>query len=144
MLTKREPPPHPAKDDPDTLDRALLSQVAAADRSSFDDLYRRYYQRVVSFALRSTSRPELAEEVAADTLFTVWKKAVAFRGGSKVSTWILGIAYLKSLKALSKTVRRENRTGGDIENAPEPSLPPQPACRHVQRPGERCFERAVG
>lgn len=124
MSMKRERTVQLPKDDPDSLDRTLLSQVAAADRSSFDDLYRRYYPRLVNFAMRSTSRPDLAEEVAADTLFTVWRKAGSFRGKSKVSTWIFGIAYRKSLKALTKTVKRENRSGGDVENAPETAEPP--------------------
>ena len=124
MLNIRERTLQLPKDDPDSLDRTLLSQVAAADRSSFDDLYRRYYPRLVNFAMRSTSRPDLAEEVAADTLFTVWRKAGSFQGKSKVSTWIFGIAYRKSLKALTKTVKRETRSGGDVEKAPETAEPP--------------------
>ena len=124
VLNEYEPLPGRLADDPDSLDRTLLSQVAAADRSSFDDLYRRYYPRLVTFAMRSTSRPDLAEEVAADTLFTVWRKAGSFRGGSKVSTWIFGIAYRKSLKALSRSLRRESRTGGDMEQVREPSQAP--------------------
>ena len=124
MLNQREQTPDLPTGDPDSLDRALLSQVAAADRTSFDDLYRRYYPRLVNFAMRSTSRADLAEEVAADTLFTVWQKAKSFRGGSKVSTWIFGIAYRKSLKALSKSLRRESRTGGDVEQTAEPAEAP--------------------
>jgi RNA polymerase sigma-70 factor (ECF subfamily) len=70
----------------DIEDRQLLQLIIGADRNSFDELYRKYYKRLVTFSMRTTYRPELAEEVAADTLFTVWQKAASFQGNSKVST----------------------------------------------------------
>jgi RNA polymerase sigma factor (sigma-70 family) len=74
--------------------------------------------------MRTTYRPELAEEVAADTLFTVWQKAASFQGNSKVSTWIFGIAYRKSLKALTRTVNHESRAAPDLENMADEAVPP--------------------
>jgi len=44
----------------------------------------------------------MVEEVLNDTMFVVWEKAGRFEGRSKVSTWIIGIAYLKGIKALDR------------------------------------------
>ena len=35
-----------------------------------------------------------------DTFWVVWRKAKEFRGDSRVSTWIMGIAYRRALKML--------------------------------------------
>ena len=51
---------------------------------------------------RLVFRQELVEELVNDTLHVVWEKAGDFQGRSKVSTWIIGIAYLKGIKALDR------------------------------------------
>jgi RNA polymerase sigma-70 factor (ECF subfamily) len=43
-----------------------------------------------------------AEELVNDVLLTVWKDAGRFRGESKVSTWIFGIAYRKALTHIKR------------------------------------------
>jgi len=50
--------------------------------------------------MRLTNRYEIAEEIINDTLWIVWRQAGSFRYESRVSTWILGIAYRRTLKAL--------------------------------------------
>jgi RNA polymerase sigma-70 factor (ECF subfamily) len=50
--------------------------------------------------MRLTTRYELAEEIINDTFWVVWQHAGDFRGASRVSTWILGIAYRRGLKTL--------------------------------------------
>lgn len=84
----------------DAVDARLLGQTAAGDADSFRTLFDRYYPLAYRFILRITRRPELAEEAASDALFGVWRGAGRFRGASKISTWILGIARHKALNAL--------------------------------------------
>jgi RNA polymerase sigma-70 factor (ECF subfamily) len=83
-------------------DGSLLTRVANGDVEAFEDLYARYARRLFGFALRITRRPELVEEVVNDTLLAVWRSAGSFDGRSKPSTWIFGIAYRKSLRALQR------------------------------------------
>ncbi|HEU4531342.1 MAG TPA: sigma-70 family RNA polymerase sigma factor [Steroidobacteraceae bacterium] len=94
----------------DEHEQELLRKVAAQDREAFQQLYHLYYRRLIRFLMRLTRRREVAEEIINDTLWVVWRKAGEFRGGSLVSTWILGIAYRRGLK----TLRRERVA----ENAP--------------------------
>ncbi|MEM1346108.1 MAG: sigma-70 family RNA polymerase sigma factor [Pseudomonadota bacterium] len=89
----------------DATDKALLAATAKGDLAAFERLHQRYYGRINAFALRLTRRPELAEEVAGDTLMAVWKSAESFRGEAKPSTWILGIAYRMALRACRKAKR---------------------------------------
>jgi RNA polymerase sigma-70 factor (ECF subfamily) len=83
-------------------DRELLGKVAAGDREALRHLYLIYHQRLASFLQRFTRRQDLVEEVINDTLYVVWCKAGEFRGDSRLSTWILGIAYRRALKTLRR------------------------------------------
>lgn len=91
-------------------DRALLDAVADGEVAAFEQLYRRYFRKVYGFSMRMLSSPDLAEEVAADTLMTVWRRAADFEGRSKPSTWIFGIAYRLGMAAVR---RREKETRAD-------------------------------
>src|ERR1043165_1430325 len=78
----------------------LLRAVVRHDRSAFRELYLIYHRRLARFLMRVTSQHDLIEEIINDTLWTVWQKASDFRGASRVSTWIVGIAYRRALKTL--------------------------------------------
>jgi RNA polymerase sigma-70 factor, ECF subfamily len=93
---------HQARDEGD---RRLLARVAAGDREAFRELYIIYHRRLARFLTRLTRQYEVAEEVINDTLWVVWRKAGDFRGDSRVSTWIMGIAYRRALKALHSRSR---------------------------------------
>jgi RNA polymerase sigma-70 factor, ECF subfamily len=86
-------------------DSELLTLIASGDRSAFDKLYIRYHLRLGRFLRRFTSKRELIDEIVNDTMFTVWCKAASFRGDSRASTWIFGIAYRRALRALRTAAR---------------------------------------
>lgn len=81
---------------------ALLQRIAAQHRGSFEQLFSCYHPRVFKFVFRLTRSYSAADELANDVLLTVWQSAGQFRAESKVSTWIFGIAYRKSLRYLRK------------------------------------------
>lgn len=101
---------------PDAVDLAALNAVVAGDRAAFNNLYRRYYPRLMDFLSRLVGRPDLAEEVVNDTMYTVWTAGSAFAGRSRVSTWIFGIAYRKALKRLA---RNRQSSFESLEDSPE-------------------------
>src|SRR5262249_16863104 len=86
----------------DDRERALLARVAERDRAAFEELYCGYHRRLTRFLGRLTQRHDLIEEIINDCLWIVWQKAGDFRGGSMVSTWIMGIAYRCTLKSLRR------------------------------------------
>ena len=84
----------------DAADRMLLQRMAAGDRLALTVLYGNYHGGLCRFLSRLTRRPDVIEEVINDCFWVVWQKADSFRGESRVSTWIMGIAYRCGLKAL--------------------------------------------
>lgn len=90
----------PASPSTDAVDLNLLRQVAEKDRAALAELYRDYHRRLCRFLSRLTRRNDLIEDVINDCFWIVWQKAAEFRGDSRVSTWIMGIAYRCTLKAL--------------------------------------------
>jgi RNA polymerase sigma-70 factor (ECF subfamily) len=86
----------------DEAERALLTRISNGDRDAFRDLYLRYHRRLARFLARLTRGREDAEEVINDTLWIVWQRAGDFRGASRVSTWIMGIAYRRALKLIRR------------------------------------------
>ncbi len=85
---------------PESQEAQLLQRVAAQDRRALEELYHAYHRRLSRFLLRLAPRYDFAEEVINDTFWVVWCKAGEFRGASRVSTWIMGIAYRRALRAL--------------------------------------------
>ena len=88
--------------DGDEVERALLHRVSRGDRDAFRDLYVRYHRRLARFLARLTHGREDAEEIINDTLWIVWQRAGEFRGASRLSTWIMGIAYRRALKNIRR------------------------------------------
>jgi RNA polymerase sigma-70 factor, ECF subfamily len=88
------------------LDRMLMERVAQGDQAAFRELHGRYHRRIARFVAAIALCNDLAEEISNETLWIVWRSAARFRGVSKVSTWILGIAHKLSLKMLRQLGRR--------------------------------------
>jgi len=84
----------------DDGDRHLLLRISCADREAFERLFLDHHKSLVRFLCRVIRRDEDLEEVINDTFMIVWRRAGDFRGASRVSTWIFGIAYRGALKAI--------------------------------------------
>lgn len=91
----------------DSQETQLLQRIAARDRRALEELYHAYHRRLSRFLLRLAPRYDFAEEVINDTFWVIWRKAGEFRGASRVSTWIMGIAYRRALRAL-RTARHDS------------------------------------
>lgn len=103
--------------DEDQCERDWLVAVARADRQAFEQLYRRYHDRLARFLSRYSARRDLVDEVVNQALWVVWRKAGEFRGDSKVGTWIIGIAYRCMLKALRDSGARHEHTDAEFDEA---------------------------
>ena len=84
------------------LESVWIGQIARGDRSAFERLYRAYQRPLFRYFLHFVHTIEAAEELTDDVLVEVWKHAAKFRGRSKPSVWIFGIAYHKAMDALRR------------------------------------------
>lgn len=89
---------------------ALLERVAARDETAFRRLYELSSRTVYAFVMHRLRDATAASEVVGETLWEVWRHPAAFRGDSKYSTWLLGIARHKLLDRLRarSTFEHEN------------------------------------
>lgn len=95
----------------DERDRELLLAVAARDQRALEQLYHLYRRPLRQFLARLQPTRDTVEEAINDAFFVVWRQASRFRGASRVSTWITGIAWRCALRAY----RRNN--GGGLRGA---------------------------
>ena len=118
---------------PPTQDDSLrIGQIAAGDREAFEKLYFAYQRRLFGFLYRALGESGAAEELVNDVMVEVWKSAARFRGDSKPSTWIFGIAH----HLLLNHVRRRKAASVDLEKAeqtPDRSESPEGAAINEHR-----------
>ncbi|MCP5366973.1 MAG: sigma-70 family RNA polymerase sigma factor [Hyphomicrobiales bacterium] len=71
----------------------LLAAARGGDGAAFGELARGLQTRVFRFVLRHVPRPAEAEDLTQDTFLEAFRRLHSFRGDSKFSTWVLGIAF---------------------------------------------------
>ena len=86
--------------------RAALARMARGDEGALEELYRCYAPAVLAFALARCPDRQLAEEAAADAWLGCWRSARAFRGDSRVLTWLLGITKRQVYVRTTRPSRR--------------------------------------
>lgn len=106
-------------------EQSLISRVVEGDREAFRELFAVYQLRLYSYLMKLLSDKAEAEDVLVDTMFTVWKDAKQFKGTSKLSTWIFGIAHNKALNAMRSRGRRAESQLESVDPAPDLAPSPQ-------------------
>ena len=111
----------PAETKPDhaALDASslILSVARNQDQEAFKRLFEHFAPRVKTFMVRSGATVGQAEELAQETLLTVWRKAKLFDAGRAGPTaWIFTIARNLRIDGLRRAGREKNA----ISNMDEP------------------------
>jgi RNA polymerase sigma-70 factor (ECF subfamily) len=107
---------------------ALLQAIAHhRDRAAFAALFRMFAPRIKAWMIRGGASDTAAEELAQETMLTVWQKAALFDPGrAGVSTWIFTIARNQRIDAL-----RRERHPGTLLPDPDDLAGPAPPDRMV-------------
>lgn len=91
-------------------DWALVARVGAGDQAALATLYRQHHDRLWRFVVRIAGDAATADEIVNEVMMVVWTKAGATVPQAKVTTWLLGIAYRRSLKAAERGRRHGAQT----------------------------------
>jgi len=83
-------------------DTQLIEEIKEGDQGSLELLYKKYFSRLSRFVIQITQDSQEALDVINEVFMTVWTDASKFRGDSSLSSWIMGIAYNKSLATIRK------------------------------------------
>ncbi len=89
-------------------DLELLKQISAGDEEAFRQLYDLTHRKVYFYLYRLVHGKQTAEDILIETYSEVWKCAHQFRGNSKVTTWIMGIARNLAMNELGKSKKHDN------------------------------------
>jgi RNA polymerase sigma-70 factor (ECF subfamily) len=73
-------------------EQALMRRLAHRDRQAMSELYGRFSRPIFAYLMRLMGDPAVAEELLQETMLIAWQKAGTFRGDSRPSTWLFGIA----------------------------------------------------
>lgn len=69
-------------------DAELVRRFKEGDRSAFQEIVRRYQDRVFTLCLRWMGDRQVAEEVAQDVFLALFRSLPGFRGDAMLSTWV--------------------------------------------------------
>jgi len=116
-------PVAPARSIPRTMADLLHRVAANRDTEAFRMLFQTYAPRVKAYMLRQGADPAAAEELAQETLLTVWRKAGLYSDDKgSATTWIFTIARNLRIDRLRKEVAWQPLPeDNDQEPSPDPA-----------------------
>src|ERR1035437_4842671 len=96
-------PPAPAP----VAEMDLVKRARRGDLAAYDDLVRRYQERIYATIYHMTSNHEDANDLAQEAFIKAFQALRSFKGGSSFYTWVYRIAVNKTINFLKQ---RKNRT----------------------------------
>jgi RNA polymerase sigma-70 factor (ECF subfamily) len=76
---------------PGPTDAELVERFRGGERAAFDEIVRRYRDRVYTLCRRWLDEQEGAEEVTQDVFLALFRSLAGFRGDARLSTWIFKV-----------------------------------------------------
>ena len=103
----------------------LLQRIAErADPAAFRELYEAYGPRVKAYMMRKGADAGTAEDLAQETLLTVWRKAALYAGDKgSMTTWVFAIARNLRIDKLRREVPWQELPEGRLAEASSEPLP---------------------
>jgi RNA polymerase sigma factor RpoE len=88
-------------------EKVLVKQAQAGDLQAYDELVRRYQERIYSTVYHMTANHEDANDLAQEAFIKAYQAIESFKGGSSFYTWVYRIAINKTINFLKQ---RRNKT----------------------------------
>ena len=104
-------------------ERELIAKIAKKDQNAFQTFFYIYKNRLYYYFYKLLENQEDAEELTMETFFRIYRNAGTFRGESKVSSWVFGIARrvcLEHLKEKNRSIKTLEIYEGDAVSEGSP------------------------
>ncbi len=115
----REEPGTEAASDPPApqpADEALLVEKAReGDLGAYDELVRRYQERIYATVYHMTANHEDANDLAQEAFIKAFQALRTFKGGSSFYTWVYRIAVNKTINFLKQRKNRSQMSLNDLD-----------------------------
>src|SRR5947208_2859488 len=103
LLEKARPPsaaPPPSSDAQE--EQRLVKRARTGDMEAYDELVRRYQERIYATIYHMTANHEDANDLAQETFIKAYQALKSFKGDSSFFTWVYRIAVNKTINFLKQ------------------------------------------
>jgi RNA polymerase sigma factor (sigma-70 family) len=104
----------PAADAP-VAEMDLVRRAQTGDLAAYDDLVKRYQERIYATVYHMTSNHEDANDLAQDSFIKAFQALKSFKGGSSFYTWLYRIAVNKTINFLKQRKNRMHMSLNDLD-----------------------------
>jgi len=116
VLEKAPAPPAalpPANDQQEEQQRVKLAKNG--DLEAYDELVRRYQERIYATIYHMTANHEDANDLAQDTFIKAYQALKSFKGDSSFFTWVYRIAVNKTINFLKQRKNKTHMSLNDLD-----------------------------
>ena len=96
-------------------EEALVRRVRLGDLEAYDELVRRYQERIYATIYHMTSNHEDANDLAQESFIKAFQALKTFKGGSSFYTWLYRIAVNKTINFLKQRKNRSHMSLNDLD-----------------------------
>jgi RNA polymerase sigma factor (sigma-70 family) len=93
----------------------LVNQARRGDLKAYDELVRRYQERIYATVYHMTSNHEDANDLAQEAFIKAFHALKTFKGGSSFYTWIYRIAVNKTINFLKQRKHKPQMSLDDLD-----------------------------
>jgi RNA polymerase sigma factor RpoE len=93
----------------------LVQRAQKGDMGAYDELVRKYQERIYATIYHMTSNHEDANDLAQDTFIKAYQALKSFKGGSSFYTWVYRIAVNKTINFLKQRKNRTHMSLNDLD-----------------------------
>ena len=108
-----KPPASPAPAPLDEME--LVRRARKGDLAAYDELVRRYQERIYATIYHMTANHEDANDLAQDTFIKAFRALRSFKGGSSFYTWVYRIAVNKTINFLKQRRNKVQMSLNDLD-----------------------------
>ena len=99
----------------DMLEGDLVKRARRGDLKAYDELVKRYQERIYATIYHMTSNHEDANDLAQESFIKAFQALKAFRGGSSFYTWLYRIAVNKTINFLKQRKNKLHFSLNDLD-----------------------------
>src|SRR6516162_11618267 len=111
-----EPMPRTDSEPPAPVEETVLAaQARKGDLAAYDELVKRYQERIYATIYHMTSNHEDANDLAQESFIKAYQALKSFKGGSSFYTWLYRIAVNKTINFLKQRKNKSQISLNDLD-----------------------------